>query len=81
MNFKNKITDKQIVKLQRLLRYSAVYEINIQFWTDQTAVYIEKGGVELHSFGGDFDFAIDNSIEYLKRITAKEPKDKTPKQK
>lgn len=35
---------------------------------EQTAVYIHKDGVELKSFGGNFDFAIDSSIEYLNRI-------------
>ncbi len=57
-----------LIKLGALLTYSNRYEINIQFWPDQTAVFIEKDGVELQSYGGDFDFAIDSSIEYLNRI-------------
>lgn len=55
-------------KLGKLLKYSDRYEISIQFWPDQTAVFIEKDGVELESYGGDFDFAIDSSIAYLRRI-------------
>ena len=56
-------------RLATLLRYSDKYELSIQFWPDQTAVYISKNGVDLKSFGGDFDFAINNSIKYLDRIT------------
>lgn len=62
------ITFAQMALLHRLLRYSNRYEINIQFWPDQTAVYIAKGGVDLESYGGDFDFAIKSAIAYLKRI-------------
>lgn len=60
-----------IIKLAALLTYSDRYELNIQFWPDQTAVYIEKDGIELKSYGGDFDFAVDSSIEYLDRINKK----------
>lgn len=59
---------EKLDKLERLLKYSDRYEINIQFWPDQTAVYTGKDDVELESYGGDFDFAIDKSIEYLDRI-------------
>lgn len=55
-------------KLAKLLKWSDKYEINIQFWPKQTAVFIEKDGVELTDFGGDFDFAIDKAIEYLRKI-------------
>lgn len=68
MKNKDELTNNQLVKLGRLLRYSKKYEINIQFWPDQTAVFIEKGGVELTSYGGDFDHAIDSALEYLNRI-------------
>lgn len=61
-------TDNQLVKLGQLLRFSDRYEINIQFWPEQTAVYISKDEVELESYGGDFDFAIKKSLEYLNRI-------------
>lgn len=55
-------------KLAKLLVYSSVYELSIQFWPEQTAVFICKGGVDLKDFGGDFDFAVDNALEYLNRI-------------
>lgn len=51
-----------------LLEFSNRYEITIQFWPEQTAVTISKDGIELCDFGGDFEFAISKSIEYLKRI-------------
>ena len=56
-------------QLSRLLAYSDKYEISIQFWPEQTAVYIAKDGVDLKDYGGDFDFAIGRSIEYLNRVT------------
>lgn len=56
-------------RLSELLMFSDRYEISIQFWPDHLAVYIEKDGVDLTDFGGDFDFVMDNAIEYLKRIT------------
>ncbi len=66
-----KLKDTQLKKLSSLLTYSDRYELNIQFWPDQTAVYIEKGGVELQSYGGDFDYAIKAALEYLRRINKK----------
>lgn len=59
--------------LGRLLKYSDRYEISIQFWPKQIAVYISKDMVELKDYGGDFDFAIKRSIEYLDRINNKKP--------
>lgn len=56
-------------KLSELLMFSDKYEISIQFWPQQLAVFIAKDGVDLTDFGGDFDFAINKSIEYLQRIT------------
>ena len=56
-------------QLSRLLAYSDKYEISIQFWPEQIAVYIAKDGVDLQDYGGDFDFAIGRSIEYLDRVT------------
>lgn len=56
-------------QLSRLLAYSDKYEISIQFWPKQIAVYIAKDGVDLQGYGGDFDFAIGRSIEYLDRVT------------
>ncbi|MBK9223415.1 MAG: hypothetical protein IPO16_15030 [Saprospiraceae bacterium] len=61
--------DIDLLKLKSLLSFSYKYEISIQFWPKQTAVYISKDGVDLKDFGGDFDFAIGKSTEYLKRIT------------
>lgn len=58
-----------LLELKKLLRFSDRYEISIQFWPQQIAVYIAKDGVDLTDFGGDFDFAIGKSIEYLVRIT------------
>ncbi len=55
-------------KLSGLLMYSDRYEISIQFWPQQTSVFIMKDGIDLTDFGGDFDFAIDNAVDYLKRI-------------
>ncbi len=60
--------------LAELLKFSDVYEISIQFWPEQTAVYIEKGGVELQDYGGDFEFAVGMAIDYLKRINKKAKK-------
>lgn len=54
--------------LGRLLAYSDRYEISIQFWPEQTAVYVSKNGVELTDFGGDADFAIGSALAYLDRI-------------
>jgi hypothetical protein len=62
------MTKHQLTQLQILISYSSKYEISVQFWPDQTAVYIAKDGIDLNSFGGEFDFAIGSSIEYLDRI-------------
>ncbi len=66
-----KYTPAQLLQLSKLLFYSNRYEINIQFWPDQTAVYISKDDVELTNYGGDFDFAVSSSLDYLKRINHK----------
>ena len=58
-------------QLSRLLAYSDKYEISIQFWPKQIAVYIAKDGVDLQDYGGDFNFVIGRSIEYLDRVTGK----------
>lgn len=68
MNLPNGIDLKQ---LARLLKYSDRYDISIQFWTDQIAVFISKHGVDLKDYGGDFDFAVTRSIEYLDKITGR----------
>jgi hypothetical protein len=61
--------DIDLVELKNLLSFSDRYEISIQFWPQQTAVYIAKDGVDLTDFGGDFDFAVGKAIKYLIRIT------------
>ena len=62
--------------LGMLLEYSDRYEINIQFWPKQTTVYIAKNDVDFEDYGGDFDFAIRSSIEYLDRINRADSKTK-----
>lgn len=54
--------------LSRLLRFSSKYELSIQFWPEQTAVYIAKDGVDLQDYGGSFKFAVGRAIEYLERV-------------
>lgn len=56
-------------KLSTLLAYSDRYEISIQFWPEQTAVYLAKDGVDLNDWGGDFDHAVSSAIGYLERVT------------
>ena len=68
------MTQQQTNKLLRLIKFSDRYELNIQFWPDQTAVYIEKGGVGLTCYGGDGDVAINSALEYLIRVTKKNNK-------
>lgn len=58
-------------KLGELLLYSDRYEITVQFWPQQISIYIEKDGVDLKDYGGDFDFAVSRAIEYLNRINNK----------
>ena len=60
--------DINLSALANLLKYTDKYEISIQFWPDQTAVFIAKDGVDLKDFGGDFDYVINESINYLERI-------------
>lgn len=60
--------DINITHLSELLMYSDKYEISVQFWPDLIAVFIAKDGIDLKDYGGDFDFAVKSSIEYLKRI-------------
>ena len=54
--------------LAELLKFSDTYDISIQFWVDQTAVYISKGGVDLQDYGGSYIHAITSATDYLKRI-------------
>ena len=63
----SKITKQDLVKLKELITFSDRYELSIQFWPNQVAVYIAKNGIDLNSVGGDFS-AIDKALDYLKRI-------------
>ena len=62
--------DIDLLELKKLLAFSDKYEISVQFWSEQIAVYISKDGFDLTDFGGDFDFAVGKAIEYLVRITS-----------
>lgn len=62
------ISQSNMDLLKSLLEFSDRYEINIQFWPDQVAVYINKDHVELTSFGGSFISTVRQSTDYLKRI-------------
>lgn len=64
----NELDSLNFDRLKTLLSFSKKYEISVQFWPDQTAVYISKDGVELKSYGGGFKFAVQSSIDYLNRI-------------
>lgn len=66
-----KYTPKQMQLLERLLRYSERYQISIQFWPTQVAVYIMKDEVDLTSFGGTFDEAIQMALDYFKKLKVK----------
>lgn len=66
-----KYSKEQMEQLSLLMGYSNKYEISIQFWPDQTAVYISKDGVELTSYGGSYNHAINSSLDYLNRINKK----------
>ena len=54
--------------LSILIQWRQWYEINIQFWPQQTSVFIAKDGVDLADFGGEMEYAITESIKYLERI-------------
>ena len=58
--------------LSRLLMFSNKYELNIQFWPEQTVVYNAKDGVYLQDYGGDFKFAVGRAIEYLERVAGRQ---------
>lgn len=61
------MTQKQ---LSKILEYSKKYEISIQFWPDQWAIFIAKDGVDLQSYGGGHE-AIQRGLDYLDRINKK----------
>ena len=55
--------------LTKIMRYSKKYEISVQFWPDQWAIFIAKDGVDLTSFGGEPENTLKRGLEYLDRIT------------
>lgn len=59
--------------LERLIKYSDRYQISIQFWPEQTSVFIMKDHVDLTSFGGGFDETIKAALDYLNRINKVKP--------
>lgn len=65
--------DIDLVQLKELLMYSNKYEISIQFWPNQTCVYIAKDLVDLNNFSGNFRFAVGSAINYLARINKQQP--------
>jgi hypothetical protein len=54
--------------LTKIMRYSKKYEISVQFWPDQWAIFINKDGIELTSFGGEPENTLRRGVEYLDRI-------------
>lgn len=57
--------------VRMLFSYSDVFQISVHLEKELVSVYIKKNDVELNDFGGDFNFAFQNSIDYLERITKK----------
>ena len=57
--------EKKFVKLSK---YSDRYEISVQMWPLQWAVYIAKDDVDLTSFGGEPEETLQHAIDYLNRI-------------
>ena len=56
------------ILLKKIIRYSKKYEISIQFWPFQWAIFIQKDGVELTSFGGEPEETLQRGLDYLNRI-------------
>ena len=63
------LSETNIELIKELLSYSDKYEISVQFWPNQIALYIAKDGIELKDFGGEFKKTIQSAIYFLKRIT------------
>lgn len=47
------MSNKAFAILKKLIKYSDRYEISVQFWPKQTAVFIMKDRVDLKDWGGD----------------------------
>lgn len=65
---KSQSVSDELSQLKKLMSFSDRYQISVQFWPDQTAVYIRKDDVDLIDYGGDFNHAVGSAIEYLVRI-------------
>jgi len=60
--------------LEKLIKYSDRYQISIQFWPEQTAVFIMKDDVDLESFGAyDLEEVVKAALDYLDRINRVKP--------
>lgn len=60
--------------LEKLIKYSDRYQISIQFWPEQTAVFIMKDDVDLESFGAyDLEEVVKTALDYLDRINRVKP--------
>lgn len=66
------MTKEQLKMLSSLIGYQNIYEISIQFWPEGVTVYIAKDGIDLTSFGGDFDFSIGKSLRYIEGLVKKQ---------
>lgn len=63
---------QEIQLLKRVVSYSDRYQISIQFWPDQCAVYIMKDDVDLNSFGSSqIETTLKMALDYLDRINRK----------
>lgn len=40
--------------MKELQAWSEIYELNFQFWPEQCACYISRGGVEIADLGGNY---------------------------
>jgi hypothetical protein len=77
-HYKN-ISDKrlkydELSRFEKIKYWSGKYQFNFQFWDkEENNVYIEKGGIELTSFGGclSLEQVIDKALEYIEEINNK----------
>jgi hypothetical protein len=66
------MTEKQIKLLRKVVKYSERYEISVQFWPEQNAIFIAKDDVDLNSFGSsDLTETLQMGVDYLDRINKK----------
>lgn len=67
----DKKEDEETTLLKKIMEYSKKYEISVQFWPDQQAVFIAKDGVDLESYGGRLKQSLRAAVKYLNRINRK----------